>query len=43
LANAITAVANTAESYEKATELERIGGTIMTLPIEAWQQLAEAA
>lgn len=43
LANAVTAAANTAESYEKATELERIGGSIMTLDGHAWRDLADAA
>ena len=43
LANAITAVANNAESYEKATELETIGGTILTLPAEKWHELTAAA
>jgi len=43
LANAITAVANMADSYEDATDLEKVGGTIMTLPPEAWHQLADAA
>jgi hypothetical protein len=42
LANAITAVANTAENYEAATELERIGGAIMTLDDESWHQIAAA-
>ncbi len=42
LTNALTAVANKANSYEDATELETIGGEIMTLPAEKWQELAAA-
>lgn len=40
LANAVTQAANTASDYESATELERIGGTIMTIPEDAWKNLA---
>lgn len=43
LANAITAVANTAEDYETATELERIGGSIMGLDATRWHELEAAA
>lgn len=39
-ANAITAIANNADTYEEATELEKIGGTIMTLDNSQWQQIA---
>lgn len=42
LANAITAIANTEKSYEKATELESLGGLIMTLPANKWEELAAA-
>lgn len=40
LANAVTAVANIAENYETATELERVGGSIMTMDADSWRQLA---
>jgi hypothetical protein len=40
LANAVTATARAVESYERATELERIGGTIMVLPEGEWRELA---
>lgn len=40
VANAITNLANDAESYEEATNLERVGGTIMVLPAREWEQLA---
>jgi len=39
-ANAITAIANRADSYEEATELEKIGGTLMLLDSSQWQQIA---
>jgi uncharacterized protein DUF932 len=42
LANALTAVANKAENYEAATDLERIGGALMTLDESSWQQIAAA-
>lgn len=42
LANALTAVANKADSYEDATELEKIGGALMTLDGSQWQELAAA-
>ena len=41
-ANAVTAIANKAESYEVATELERVGGSIMTLDKQGWERLAAA-
>ncbi len=40
LANAVTAHAQTVPSYERATELERVGGTIMTLDEKEWKELA---
>jgi Domain of unknown function (DUF932) len=43
LANALTAVANTAENYEVATRLERVGGELMTMDGGKWRELAEAA
>jgi hypothetical protein len=43
--NAVTAVANTHESYDRATELETIGGRILDLKPSEWKSiaLAEAA
>ncbi|MGE5527786.1 MAG: DUF932 domain-containing protein [Patescibacteria group bacterium] len=40
LANAVTNLANSAEDYERATELERAGGEIITLPATQWRELA---
>jgi hypothetical protein len=42
LANAVTAVANTAPDYETANELERVGGSILTLDASSWRELAHA-
>jgi len=42
LANAVTSVANTTEDYERATELEKIGGRILTLSASKWKALADA-
>ncbi|HBE80344.1 MAG TPA: DUF932 domain-containing protein [Firmicutes bacterium] len=43
LANAITFLANTEQDYERSTELERIGGEVITLEPIQWQKLAEVA
>lgn len=43
MANAITAVANTHESYDRAAELEDFGGRILALPETDWTRLAKAA
>jgi hypothetical protein len=43
LANAITATARDVENYDRATELERLGGQIIELPRSEWQPIAEAA
>lgn len=43
LCNAVTRTAQDVESYDRATELERIGGQIIELPQSEWRQLAEAA
>lgn len=42
LANAVTAIANKADSYETATRLETIGGELMTLDNKQWKELAAA-
>lgn len=41
--NAVTKIANTAESYDRTNELEEIGGKIIDLPARDWKQIAEAA
>jgi hypothetical protein len=43
LSNAVTAYAQKVESYEEATELERVGGSIITLGKAEWQEIAQAA
>lgn len=43
LANAVTAVSQDVESYDRATELERVGGSIIELPSTEWSVLAKAA
>jgi hypothetical protein len=40
LANAITRASQDAGDYDRATELERLGGQIIELPRQAWQALA---
>ncbi len=41
--NAVTATANDHESYDRATELESMGGKILDLPRKDWEVIAEAA
>lgn len=41
--NAVTATANGHESYDRATELEAMGGKVLDLPATDWQRIAEAA
>lgn len=43
LMNAVTRIAQDAESYDRATELEALGGTILDLPARDWARVAEAA
>jgi hypothetical protein len=43
LANSITALANEEKSYDKATELERIGGEIAFMPRQQFTDLVAAA
>jgi Domain of unknown function (DUF932) len=40
LANALTRASQDVESYDRATDLERLGGTLVELPRQAWQELA---
>ncbi len=41
--NAVTRTAQDVVSYDRATELETLGGTILTLHSKEWKELAEAA
>ncbi|HVI10426.1 MAG TPA: DUF932 domain-containing protein [Candidatus Binatia bacterium] len=42
LSNAVTALANTTADYEAATQLEGVGGEILTLSRAQWRELAAA-
>lgn len=42
LAQAVTAVANSHESYDRATELEAAGGQVIALPAKEWKEIADA-
>lgn len=41
--NAVTRVSQEATDYDRATELERLGGTVLELPRSSWEEIAEAA
>jgi len=41
--NAVTRYAQDVESYDRATELEALGGTILELPRANWREIAQAA
>ncbi len=43
LANAITQTSQEVDDYDRATDLERLGGQVITLPRQAWHELATAA
>lgn len=43
LHNAVTRAAQDIESYDRSTELERVGGQIIELPANDWRELALAA
>lgn len=43
LSSAITRASQDVESYDRATEFERIGGQVIELPVNEWQELALAA
>ena len=43
LVNAITAASKNVESYDRATELERMGGDILTMSVKDWKDLQEEA
>lgn len=42
MVNAVTAIANEHESYDRAIELEEMGGQVLDLGATAWSQIAEA-
>jgi hypothetical protein len=42
LANAITKFAQQVESYDRSTDLERIGAEVVALPSKNWSRLAVA-
>lgn len=41
--NAITRMSSDVESYDRATDLERVGAQVIELPRDDWKVLAEAA
>lgn len=43
LVNAITRHSQDVEQYDRATELERLGGAVLELPKTDWQEIASAA
>ena len=43
LINAVTAYAQTVDSYQRSTELERLGGEIIELPRSQWEEISIAA
>lgn len=43
MTNAVTAISHSCDSYDRAVELEEIGGRILELDARAWKRLAEAA
>jgi len=42
LLNAVTRTSQDVQDYDRATELERMGGTILELPQRSWKEFAEA-
>jgi hypothetical protein len=43
MVNAITNTANTVDNYDRASELETLGGQVLTFPPQQWRRYAEAA
>lgn len=43
MVNAVTHIANRAQSYDRAVELEAMGGKLLHAPQQAWQRIALAA
>jgi hypothetical protein len=40
MVNAVTQTANTADNYDRATELEKIGGQVLDLPSSSWRSIS---
>lgn len=43
LLNAVTRFSQDVDSYDRATELEAVGGAILEMPKSSWRQIAQAA
>ena len=43
MVNAVTEIANTHKNYDRASELEGLGGRILTMGKSQWQEIALAA
>ncbi len=41
--NAVTSLANDVDSYDRAVELQEVGGKLLDLPTTQWQRITEAA
>lgn len=41
--NAVTRASQDVEDYDRATELEQMGGQILSMPTKAWTEIAQAA
>jgi len=42
MANAVTLASQKVDSYDRASELERVGGKILEMPATTWEQIASA-
>jgi hypothetical protein len=43
LANAVTRAAADVEDYDRASELEALGGRVIEMPVASWREIAQAA
>lgn len=43
LANAVTRAAADVEDYDRASELEALGGRVVEMPVASWREIAQAA
>ena len=43
MVNALTRYSQDVDSYDRATDFERLGGTVLELPKSQWKIIAEAA
>ena len=43
LGNAITRMAQDSDSYDRSTDLERVGGQVMLMPANDWNKLTKVA